>query len=252
MLPIKKKIIKWRRPTNLNEATILLVDDEPDILEIFGRWLELTGCRNVYAARGGEGALAIIKDHPIDLLVTDARMPIMDGITLVRHIAWLGTPIPSIVFVSGFGDIDQREMHGLGVEAFLTKPLSRGQLIQVAERALQERSTLWLTPMESASRQSMDIRIEKTGKTTGQDSIRLGRGGFSVDYSGPIATGEVAFKCRLPSEQREIAGDGYVRWRSKSDNKIGIEFALLDASCRSWVLEEIAVTHSRSFIPSLL
>lgn len=229
-----------------------MVDDEPDLLEIFGKWLELAGCRKVYKAKDGEGALAIIKDRPIDLLVTDVRMPGMDGITLVRTLAELGTSIPSIVFVSGFGDIDEREMFGLGVEAFLAKPLPRGQLVQVAEVALAEPSTLWLIPMAPAPRKSIDIRGEEIGETPGQDSIRLGRGGFSAHYSGPSTLGKVAFKCDVSSEQREMTGEGYVRWRSKSHDKIGIEFAFLDANCRSWVVEEIAVTNPRSFIPSFL
>ena len=237
---------------NLTEATVLLVDDEPDLLEIFKMWLERAGCSKVCTAKDGEGALTVLKDYPIDLLVTDVRMPLMDGITLVRCLAGLGKPIPSIVFVSGFGDIDQREMYALGVEAFLTKPLPPEQLIEVAERALAARSTLWLRPMSSAPRQSMHIWGDEISATTGQHSICLGRGGFSAHYSGPMALGKVAFSCHFSSEKREMAGEGYVRWRSRSDDKVGIEFAFLDASCRSWLLEEIAATSPQSFIPSLL
>ena len=50
--------------------------------------------------------------------------------------------------------------------------------------------------------------------------------------------------------QRELAGEGYVRWRSRADSRVGIEFAFLDAGCRAWVLEEIAAAAPRSFIPS--
>ena len=211
----------------------------------------MAGCQKVYTAKDGEGALATIKDRHNDLLVTDVRMPGMDGITLVRNLAELGTSIPSIVFVSGFGDVDAREMFGLGVEAFLAKPLPRGQLVQVAEMALAEPSTLWLTPMDSPPRQSLDITVEKIGETE-EDSIRLGRGGFSARYSGPSALGKVAFKCHFSSDQREMTGEGYVRWRSKNHDKVGIEFSFLDPNCRSWVLEEIAANNPRSFIPSLL
>jgi CheY-like chemotaxis protein len=228
------------------------VDDEPDLLEIFGLLLESAGCSKVYTAKDGEGALAMLTANSVDLLVTDVRMPVMDGITLVRRLAGLDKPIPSIVFVSGFGDIDQREMYALGVEDFLTKPLLSEQLIEVAEKALAERSTLWLIPMKTAPRQSMHIQVVEIGETTGQDLIQLGRGGFSAHYSGPMALGKVAFRCHVSSEQREMAGEGYVRWRSRSDDKVGIEFVFLDASCRSWLLEEIAAISPRSFIPSLL
>jgi hypothetical protein len=143
-------------------------------------------------------------------------------------------------------------MYALGVEAFLTKPLPPEQLIEVAERALAARSTLWLRPMNSAPRQSMHIQVDEIGETTCQDCIRFGRGGFSAHYPGPMALGKVAFRCHFSSEKREMAGEGYVRWRSRSDDTVGIEFAFLDASCRSWLLEKIAARSPQSFIPSLL
>jgi CheY-like chemotaxis protein len=237
---------------NLNDASILVVDDEPQLLEIFASWLAAAGCHNVYTAADGEEALAVLKRAPIDLLVTDVRMPIMDGIALVRRLEEMGEPIPSVIFISGFGDIDEREMYDLGVEAFLAKPLLQEDLIAVLERTLAERSSLWLTPMDVAPRQSMLIQVDRTGETEDPYSFRLGRGGFSTRYTGSAKLGEVAFQCRFLTEQREIAGQGHVRWLSRTDQTVGIEFAFLDATCRSWLLEEIAATSPRSFIPSFL
>jgi CheY-like chemotaxis protein len=226
------------------------VDDEPDLLEIFGMLLESAGCRKVYTANDGEAALEIVRDNLIDLVITDVRMPIMDGITLVRRLVSLGKAIPCIVFVSGFGDFDRREMYGLGVEAFLSKPIPPTQLVEFAEKALAARSALWLTPMNPVPRQSIHILFDEIGITKGQDVIRLGRGGFSSHYVGPIALGKVAFRCDFSSKRPEMAGGGFVRWRSRLDNQVGIEFAFLDPGCRSWLLEEIAAMTSRSFIPS--
>jgi CheY-like chemotaxis protein len=237
---------------NLSDAAILVVDDEPQLLEIFGFWLAAAGCRNVYTAADGKEALAVLKRASIDLLVTDARMPIMDGSALVRRLEEMGEPIPSVIFISGFGDIHQREMYDLGVEAFLAKPLLQEDLIAVLKRALAERPSLWLTPMDVAPRQSMLIQVDRTGETENPYSLRLGRGGFSTRYTGSAKLGEVAFQCRLPTEQREMAGQGYVRWLSRTDQTVGIEFAFLEETCRSWLLEEIATTNPRSFIPSFL
>lgn len=225
------------------------MDDEPQLLEIFGLWLTAAGCGKLYTAKNGEGALAVLNAHSIDLLVTDVRMPIMDGITLVRRLVGLTKPIPSIVFISGFGDIDQREMYALGAEAFLTKPLPHEHLVAVVERTLAERSALWLTPMDTTPRQSIHIQVQGIGETTSKDSICMGRGGFSGHYSSPISLGKVVFQCHLSSEQREMTGEGYVRWRSRTEERVGIEFAYLDTSCRSWLLEEIAAASPRSFIP---
>jgi CheY-like chemotaxis protein len=242
---------KWELPINLHEATVLLVDDEPDLLEIFGMLLKSAGCAKVLTAKDGECALDIVKNSSIDLIITDVRMPVMDGLALVRRLVELTKVVPSIVFVSGFGDIDQREMYGLGVEAFLTKPVSSEHLIEVTERALAARSTLWLAPMNPSPRQSIHLRVDEIGDTMSHNAILLGRGGFSSNYAGPIALGKVAFQCHV-SSQGEVAGEGYVRWRSRLDSKIGIEFTFLDSSCRSWLLREIADINPRSFIPSLL
>jgi len=244
-------MIQWGVPINLREATVLLVDDEPDLLEIFGMWLQSAGCAKVLTAKNGECALDIIENDPIDLIVTDVRMPVMDGLTLVRRLVELKEEIPSIVFVSGFGDIDQREMYGLGVEAFLTKPVSPELLLEVVEKALAARSTLWLAPMNPSPRQSIHFSVDEIGDTMSQGAILLGRGGFSSHYAGPIALGKVAFQCEIAS-RGELAGEGYVRWRSRLDTKVGIEFVFLDSRCRSWLLREIADTNPRSFIPRLL
>ena len=73
----------------LAEASILVLDDEPDLVDIFGNWLTAAGYQHVYTAENGQGALAVINSTAIDLLVTDLRMPLMDGITLVRQIVAL-------------------------------------------------------------------------------------------------------------------------------------------------------------------
>jgi CheY-like chemotaxis protein len=236
---------------NLSEAAILLVDDEPQLLEIFGLWLAAAGCRNLYTAANGEMALAVLKRGSIDLIVTDVRMPIMDGITLVRQLGET-TEIVPVIFISGFGDINQREMYGLGVEAFLAKPLLREDLITVMEKTLADRTSLWLTPMVVAPRQSMLIQtdLKPTVEKADSDAFHLGRGGFSFRYHGSTKLGQVAFRCRFSAEQREIVGEGYVRWFSRTDQIVGIEFYFLEATCRSWLSEQITALSPRSFIPS--
>jgi CheY-like chemotaxis protein len=234
---------------NLREATILLVDDEPDLLEIFGCWLDSKSGR-LYQASNGEEALAVLKTTPIDLLVSDIRMPVMDGIALVRHLVELDKPVPSIVFVSGFGDIDQREMYSLGVEAFLAKPVSRENLIDILRKAAAERSALWLDPVVATSRQSLIIHAEDIGGVASANSINLGRGGFSGHTEESPILGKVSFQCQIGSGQAEMSGQGIVRWYSRSDQAVGIEFTFLDPPCRSWVLKEIAAASPRSFIPN--
>ena len=230
----------------LAEASILLVDDEPLLRMIFERWITTVGCGKVCTAPEGRSALALLESTHFDLLVTDIRMPGMDGITLVRKLADLPAPAPSIIFVSGFGDIDVREMYALGVEAFLTKPSLREDLLAAMENALAARADLWLTPMPVAPRQAMLVPFKEGD---GEDMIHLGLGGFSTSYEGPLSLGKVSFQ--VAGGDRELSGQGYVRWNSRAEQSVGIEFAYLDENCRAGVVERIALTSPRSFIPGL-
>jgi CheY-like chemotaxis protein len=125
---------------DLSKARILVVDDEPELREIFSRWLFLSGCRSVSTATDGAEALALMNIDSFDLLITDVRMPVVDGITLVRQLSVTPGPIPTIIMVSGFSHIDEREMYATGVEAFLPKPLDRDDLIAAVIKALSKRS----------------------------------------------------------------------------------------------------------------
>lgn len=234
---------------NLIDARILVVDDEPLLLELYPNWLRAIGCGKIFTAANGAEALTLLQDEAIDLLLTDVRMPVMDGITLVRRLAELGRTVLSIIFVSGFGDIDQREMYAVGVEAFLGKPFDRTALLPTLEKAVAKRSDLWQSAMATSPRQSLLIEANRVGAVASHDTIGLGRGGFSVCTLDPIILGKVSFRLVLADPATEIIGQGYVRWFSRSESKAGIEFAFLDSECHAWLTEAIVSTWPRSFIP---
>jgi response regulator RpfG family c-di-GMP phosphodiesterase len=73
-------------------ATVLCVDDEPGILAALKRCLRLEGLA-VLTATGGEQALEILRETPVDLVISDMRMPGMDGAQLLEriHAEWPGT-----------------------------------------------------------------------------------------------------------------------------------------------------------------
>lgn len=218
------------------------------------------GCSAIRTANDGAAAIAAIEAEPVDLLITDVRMPIMDGITLVQRLKEMGLGVPSIVFVSGFADVNFRDMYDLGVTAFLAKPMARNEFIASAERAIADRRDLWLLPMDPPPRQFIDFDSEKCapaspGEHRATNCLSLGRGGFCTHIAAPLGLGVVAFNCRLSANEangqpeRVLAGQGFVRWFSKMEQVVGIEFAYLEPSCRAWVIHQIAAIAPRSFIP---
>ena len=118
----------------LDEATVLVVDDEADLREIFSAWLQHEGCL-VFTAANGIEALEVLEAQKIDILVSDIRMPVMDGLALVRAVHERKFAIP-IILVSGYVDAGLRWMHGLGVEALMEKPLMRKELLLALEHSL--------------------------------------------------------------------------------------------------------------------
>jgi CheY-like chemotaxis protein len=227
-----------------------VVDDEPQLCTAIATWLRGKGFGNVRTACNGKSALAILQKQSIDLLLTDVAMPVMDGMTLLRRLSEIGWITPSTVLLSGFRDIDQKEMYALGVEAFLGKPFESRQLFEALARALADRSSLWRDPMPEAPLQSIAIEVEDFHQVGSNDSIRIGRGGFSAPCPNFLNLARVAFQCGIRAKNRVMSGQGIVRWVSPEEHAVGIEFSFLDECCRAWILEEIASRDPRSFIPA--
>ena len=235
----------------LCDAKILYVDDEPLLLEIFCQWLTAGSPHQISTAADGQEALEMLGDGIYDLVITDVNMPRMNGITLVRSMARLEKRLPSIVFVSGFGNVDEREMYGLGVQAFLSKPTVRETMVETVEHALADRCELWRRPLEMPVRQTLQLEASDFSESALTSGISLGSGGFSVHYARPVAPGKVSFHCHLSDTSTRFTGQGYVRWISKAEETIGIELAYLEESCRTTVLNEMSRKNPQAFIPSL-
>ncbi len=234
----------------LCDARILFVDDEPALLDIFTVWFARETSHPITTAADGQEALEKLSTNDYDLVITDVNMPRVDGPELVRRMAAMGKTPPGIVFVSGFGDINEREMYGLGVESFLSKPVRRDTLLTAIEQALAEYSERWQKPMGIPPRHSLSIKTLDFSDSAKDGHMGLGRGGFSAPYASPVAPGKVNFDCHLSLTGLRLTGQGYVRWKSKINSTIGIEIAYLDESCRSVVVGAINKSRPTAFIPS--
>ena len=122
--------------------TVFLVEDETLIRQNMRNAIENGGEPFTCAgeAADGELALTIIQDVKPDILITDIKMPFMDGLTLARHaksiIPWL-----RIIIVSGHDDFDlARQAIGIGVDQYILKPVSNKDLF-AALRASGEKIT---------------------------------------------------------------------------------------------------------------
>ena len=111
---------------------LLVVDDEPNLLIAVAACLRGEGY-DVTTARSGREALVRLAETMPDLVVSDIRMPGMDGYTLARHIrSSARTALVPIVFLSAKDETaDRIEGFRTGVDAYLTKPFEPDELVAV-------------------------------------------------------------------------------------------------------------------------
>jgi two-component system cell cycle sensor histidine kinase/response regulator CckA len=112
--------------------TILLVEDEPAVRQLFAQALIRAGY-HVYEARNGQEAMNVYDQHgdTIDLLVTDMRMPFMGGAELAEHLrARRGTL--KMICVSGYPSAGGNEL----TSDYLAKPFSRDDLLSKVREVL--------------------------------------------------------------------------------------------------------------------
>ncbi len=119
--------------------TILLVDDEQGILNALRRLF-----RNkdyvVHTALGGQEALALLAEEKVDLIISDMRMPEMDGAEFLQK-AREAYPLTERILLTGFSEMELtvRAINDGGIYGYLSKPWDNQQVLELVENALEKR-----------------------------------------------------------------------------------------------------------------
>ena len=117
---------------------ILVVDDEPNLRRVLSAQLARDGY-NVHTAEDGEQALAMLGEHHIDLVITDLRMPKLDGMELLRRALTLDAELP-IVMITAHGTVDNAvEALKTGAFDYITKPFDQAEVRTIVRKALKTR-----------------------------------------------------------------------------------------------------------------
>lgn len=117
-------------------ATILVVDDERNILLTLSQALQLEGY-HVELASDAKVALDVLGARPVDAVLMDVKMPDMDGLTALGKMRQLNAQLP-VIMMSGHGTIDTAvKATQLGARDFLEKPISRDRMLLALKNALE-------------------------------------------------------------------------------------------------------------------
>ncbi|MGG6231697.1 sigma-54-dependent transcriptional regulator [Tenacibaculum sp. SDUM215027] len=121
----------------LKKENILIVDDDVHILELLHRHLQSWNY-HTYKAVSVKEAVTILRDTSIDLLITDLKMPEVDGFELVKFVSEHYPKLPKLI-VTGYPSVqDSLEAIKSGVVAYLTKPFTKEELKMAMDDALKK------------------------------------------------------------------------------------------------------------------
>lgn len=121
-----------------SRAQILVVDDEANLRRVLAAVLEREGY-DVFVAADGREALAVLSNHHVDVVVTDVRMPEMDGMVLLREVSRVDADIP-VIMITAHSTVDNAVLAlKSGAFDYLTKPFEQAEVKDVVRRALQTR-----------------------------------------------------------------------------------------------------------------
>ncbi len=119
------------------KARILIIEDDPEFRDLLRRHLSARGYKVEVAEDGVAGGRALLANPP-DLIISDIDMPFLDGFELLALLkAEESTASIPVILLSGRGDSDTLvKAGGMGVADYMTKPVTRDQLLESVEACL--------------------------------------------------------------------------------------------------------------------
>ncbi|WP_409477262.1 response regulator [Pseudobdellovibrio sp. HCB154] len=229
---------------------ILLVEDDIDLREIIKLELEYCGA-TVTEAENGQQAFTLNSQKKFDIILSDIRMPIEDGLTLTKKVKSLNSNSPIIFLMTGYSDFPASEAYHLGVEGFINKPFDFETVLNGFHRVLKPASQRW---QEVFSPQNLiKIKLNQTpDEALTNKSLSVGRGGIMVLCdNNNINFGD---NLELTFSDGSVMS-GVVRWSHRSTEnqklEIGLEFFYLNEKAFEFYNKTMKLNNPAAYIPQV-
>ena len=188
--------------------TILVVDDEPKIVELARDYLEHAGFAVVSASNGME-ALARARTERPDLIVLDLGLPKLDGLDVARALR-TGGAVPIVILTGRSDESDKLVGLELGADDYVTKPFSPKELV-ARVRAVLRRTERPVTPSELIRCGDVTVDVPRLRVTVGTRNVELTPTEFQLLAALAREPGRVFTRSQLLDTVRGVAVESYER-----------------------------------------
>jgi len=188
--------------------TILVVDDEPKIVELARDYLEHAGFAVVSASDGTEALTRARSDRP-DLIVLDLGLPKLDGLDVARALR-TGGGVPIVILTGRSDESDKLVGLELGADDYVTKPFSPKELV-ARVRAVLRRSERPVTPPDLIRSGEVTLDVPRMRVTVGTRNIELTPTEFQLLAALAREPGRVFTRSQLLDLVRGAAFESYER-----------------------------------------
>jgi DNA-binding NarL/FixJ family response regulator len=185
---------------------ILIVDDQQELLDMYRDWLtNLPSRPEVHASNTGARAIALLESEPFDLLVTDLKMPKMDGLQIIAIVRRKFPTLRLAVLTGVTDEFYRSRAYSMGVDLFCQKPATKEEAASFEAciesllgrekeaggfRGVQSKSLMDIIQLECLSQSSSVLRVIN-GALEGKIWVQ---NGDVIDAATDQLGGEVAFK----------------------------------------------------------
>lgn len=240
----------------LADKLVLIVDDEEDIRSMLEIEFRFTKAKTLTAKNGRE-AMTILKNNPVDLIVSDIRMPGGDGISFIKALKSEMKNAPPLIFITGFSDLSLSDAYDLGAEGVFHKPFELDSLVSAARRSLASFEEKWLRSAHQPTQFEIKMNLSELEKEIQEGRFHVGRGGFYLKTVSkePLHSKRVHFEIVFNGPNPLcLSGQGLVRWARSQDVDtlpagIGLEIEKLEGGSYQTLTSLINRLQPISYIP---
>jgi CheY-like chemotaxis protein len=122
-----------------NKFSVLIIDDEPDLLEICADAFEMDDYSVLTAMDGKKGLETIQANDTIDVIISDSYMPEMTGLELLDNLVGSGSNYPLFYLSTGAIDLTEDELKEKGATGLISKPFDLDEILERIKKDLEAR-----------------------------------------------------------------------------------------------------------------